>query len=87
MNIQPKKTKDAKPKHNATQLNASAASWVGSTGSGERVALQTALAKVTEKEERKITFPLQGVSTQWAYLRRQQFSQVEEPNEEARKEP
>ena len=45
----------AEPEHdNATQLNASAASWVGSTGSGERVALQIALAKVNEKEECKV---------------------------------
>ena len=56
INAQPRpEFKDAEPKHNnATQLNASAASWVGSTGSGERVALQTALAKVNEKEECKV---------------------------------
>ena len=42
------------PEPNAPTLNVNAASWVGSTGSGDRVALQTALAKVNAKKESKV---------------------------------
>ena len=42
------------PEPSAQTLNVNAASWVGRTGSGDRVALQTALAKVNAKKESKV---------------------------------
>ena len=42
---------EKEPKHNFTQLHASAASWVGTTRPVERVVLQKDLANVNEKEE------------------------------------
>ena len=52
---QPKQEpKDAALTPSATPLNANAVSWVGSTGSGKSVALQTALANVNGKEESRV---------------------------------
>ena len=52
---QPKQEpKDAVLKPSATPLNANVVSGVGSTGSGERVALQTALANANGKEESRV---------------------------------
>ena len=45
---------DAMPSPSTSLLNANAPSWVGSTVSGDRVALQTALAKVNAKKESKV---------------------------------
>ena len=51
---QQSRQQEAKHAPNTSVLNATAPSWVGSTGSGDSVALQTALAKVNAKKESKV---------------------------------
>ena len=51
---QQSRQQEAKHAPNTSALNATAPSWVGSTGSGDSVALQTALAKVNAKKESKV---------------------------------
>ena len=54
--LQPQQSQqqDAMRSPSTSLLNANAPSWVGSTVSGERMALQTALAKVNAKKESKV---------------------------------